>query len=611
MYVVTFYSFKGGVGRSMALMNCAAKLVQEKKSVLVVDFDLEAPGLDTFKLNKPRRKLKGVVDYITDYLNHDIAPEIKPYIYASSFKDDSERLWFMPAGRRDADYHKRLNSINWRTLYEKRDGYFLFENLKAQWAESNLDYVLIDSRTGHTDISSICTRQLPNAVVILFFPNEQNLLGLAPVVKRIREQDMRQESHPQLHFVTSNIPDIDDEHSILAKRLDEFRKKLNYNQAELRIHHYPSLSLLNQEIFSVTRPNSRLAAEYGNLVKEIQMANSQDRAGALNYLQEADWEETLKRVHIYRKERSAYDTDEKIREIITYHNKDAEVVERAATLLERRGRVEEAKQLLEQAFSIGLTNPTLLLRKAHKDAQREEAKEQAKKFAIKVVRMKGVSLHELVEAVRLLKDLSPETLNSIDSWKSIDELGSGELHTLSEFLSYERRFLDKAEKLIRRAGRRFKEDEEKFILWERIHLVNLIGQRKFDKAVQLAENILIKVPLNKAVAFHLAMARWGLSQNASIDDFENVVACEPNELRLGANFLQCMSLVYWVLGDKKQSLDWLRKAEQRIKNVPLNNFSFWTYLHSQSKDFQRDLEAQKSMINGKNILPQIIASSEQ
>ena len=89
MYVVTFYSFKGGVGRSMSLMNCLAKLVQENKSVLVVDFDLEVLGLDTFKLNKASRKSKWIVDYITDYPNHDIALEIEPYIYANSFIDDS------------------------------------------------------------------------------------------------------------------------------------------------------------------------------------------------------------------------------------------------------------------------------------------------------------------------------------------------------------------------------------------------------------------------------------------------------------------------------------------------------------------------------------------
>ena len=44
--IYTFYSFKGGVGRTMALANVAALLAKWGYSVLVVDWDLEAPGLE-------------------------------------------------------------------------------------------------------------------------------------------------------------------------------------------------------------------------------------------------------------------------------------------------------------------------------------------------------------------------------------------------------------------------------------------------------------------------------------------------------------------------------------------------------------------------------------
>ena len=46
MYVVTFYSFKGGAGRTMALTNVGLQLAMEGRRVLLVDMDLEAPGLD-------------------------------------------------------------------------------------------------------------------------------------------------------------------------------------------------------------------------------------------------------------------------------------------------------------------------------------------------------------------------------------------------------------------------------------------------------------------------------------------------------------------------------------------------------------------------------------
>ena len=47
-YVFTFYSYKGGVGRSMALLNVGYTLASHGRHVLMVDMDLEAPGISSF-----------------------------------------------------------------------------------------------------------------------------------------------------------------------------------------------------------------------------------------------------------------------------------------------------------------------------------------------------------------------------------------------------------------------------------------------------------------------------------------------------------------------------------------------------------------------------------
>ena len=47
-YIFGFYSFKGGVGRSMALLNVAYALAGRGRHVLMLDLDLEAPGLSGF-----------------------------------------------------------------------------------------------------------------------------------------------------------------------------------------------------------------------------------------------------------------------------------------------------------------------------------------------------------------------------------------------------------------------------------------------------------------------------------------------------------------------------------------------------------------------------------
>ena len=61
MKTLTFYSYKGGVGRSLALVNIATRLSEFGKKVCIIDFDLEAPGLH-LKLPVNHSILKSMVN---------------------------------------------------------------------------------------------------------------------------------------------------------------------------------------------------------------------------------------------------------------------------------------------------------------------------------------------------------------------------------------------------------------------------------------------------------------------------------------------------------------------------------------------------------------------
>src|SRR6478752_1869153 len=69
--VITFYSYKGGTGRTMALANVAWILAANGKRVLVVDWDLESPGLDRFfaPFIEPGTlaSTNGVIELINEY----------------------------------------------------------------------------------------------------------------------------------------------------------------------------------------------------------------------------------------------------------------------------------------------------------------------------------------------------------------------------------------------------------------------------------------------------------------------------------------------------------------------------------------------------------------
>src|SRR5204863_6021010 len=86
--IITFYSYKGGTGRSMALANVAWILASRGKRVLMVDWDLEAPGLHRyfhpFLQDKNLTASDGVIDLVRRF--EDAA--IKPLSKESNNKTD-------------------------------------------------------------------------------------------------------------------------------------------------------------------------------------------------------------------------------------------------------------------------------------------------------------------------------------------------------------------------------------------------------------------------------------------------------------------------------------------------------------------------------------------
>jgi MinD-like ATPase involved in chromosome partitioning or flagellar assembly len=186
--IISFYSFKGGVGRSMALANVAALLCKSGKSVLVVDWDLEAPGLHKFfEQSSPGLKEKvgakpGILDMICGVAK---GSQLEWRECAIEVRLGEESLDLISAGRRDSLYGARLQSLQWDRLYEEHDIGQVFEDVREEWKRS-YDFVLLDSRTGVTDIGDVCTALLPDLLVIVFVANEQNIEGTKLVIERAR-----------------------------------------------------------------------------------------------------------------------------------------------------------------------------------------------------------------------------------------------------------------------------------------------------------------------------------------------------------------------------------------------------------------------------------------
>ncbi|OBJ86614.1 hypothetical protein A5640_09595 [Mycobacterium asiaticum] len=86
-------------------------------------------------------------------------------------------------GAQDETYAGRLHSVNWSWLYQERGLGSVLERLRSRWTTA-YDFVLVDSRTGITDIGGICTVQLPDVLVLMFTANRQSLDGAIDVAQR-------------------------------------------------------------------------------------------------------------------------------------------------------------------------------------------------------------------------------------------------------------------------------------------------------------------------------------------------------------------------------------------------------------------------------------------
>jgi hypothetical protein len=193
----------------MVLANVAWILASNGKKVLTVDWDLEAPGLHRyfypFLVDRDLMASDGLIDCFTDFAVEAVTPagtgtpssdsdwqrsraDLLRYAVSLEWEfPDDGRLDFIPAGRQGSLYSTRVNSFDWRNFYERLGGGAFLDDVK-DWMRGEYDYVLIDSRTGVSDTSSICTVKMPDTLVVFFTMNNQSIDGASAVADSVFSQ---------------------------------------------------------------------------------------------------------------------------------------------------------------------------------------------------------------------------------------------------------------------------------------------------------------------------------------------------------------------------------------------------------------------------------------
>lgn len=616
MYVVTFYSFKGGVGRSMALANVALDLVKRGKRVLMVDFDLEAPGLNTFNFGIKDSSKGGVVEFVKSYIENNKSPKVKDYV--SSCEENSKRqgkLWLMPAGRIDDNYPSALSTIDWQDLYRNRSGYLLFEDLKAQWLqEFSPDYVLVDSRTGHSDVSGICTRQLPNSVVFLFFPNEQNLLGLRKVVSSVDEENgLRVGPNEEIvkHYVTSNVPDLDDEDSILADRLVNFSKDLKYPELTATIHRYDSMALLNQVIFTEERPNTRLAQEYRILVNKIVFNNLEDRDGAVSFIQ------GLVDNNYPSKESGANDTAvrEKLHAISGKHSKDAEILNLMSIIQERSGDYGDAISSMDRAVSVASSTGTFPVLRRAKLLFYSGKIASSLNEVTNALEMTELGFADVRLALNLLRRIDARQLPRAVHSQSVLNLGASEFSAIMHtHVLVEESRKELSEKLLEayiaehKIDLELDRDLEKYTSLRMLMALIKIGLSKGEEAMPVISPKRPTIKNNLFTIFNYGMAEWSVRGELPRDLFAMGLKrlSDYDFSKIDPIMKQCISFCYWASGDQMKAKTILDLARNDALEISQTAFSYWSYLYLEVDGFLSDIELMKKFYDGKGRPPSFI-----
>jgi cellulose biosynthesis protein BcsQ/tetratricopeptide (TPR) repeat protein len=220
--VVTFYSYKGGTGRTMAVANVAWILAANGHRVLATDWDLESPGLHRFfhpfLKDATVRDASGIIDLIRDYLRgatratphvraEELIPKharIQPYAVSLNWDFPGDGVIdFVSPGRQNNDYAATLGTLDWDHFYESLNGGQFLDALRTDM-KRNYDYVLIDSRTGLSDIADICTVHFPDVLVDCFTFSTQGIEGASQVARTIR---LRQDRNIRILPVPMRVDD--------------------------------------------------------------------------------------------------------------------------------------------------------------------------------------------------------------------------------------------------------------------------------------------------------------------------------------------------------------------------------------------------------------------
>lgn len=208
--ISTFYSLRGGVGRSTALAHAARTIAKQGLVVLCIDMDLEAPGLASlFDVEDRVSERMGVVPLLAAAEASGEIGSLEEHVLRVT-EDDG--LFLLPAGYPGAEYARLLSHLDptaWYTEDEINPLRLLVEAVSSLVEQP--DVVLIDSRTGISPLAAPLLFDVSDINIVAFYPHPQAKAGTRALTRALLAASSRRsyEGHkvtPEVRFVVSPVP---------------------------------------------------------------------------------------------------------------------------------------------------------------------------------------------------------------------------------------------------------------------------------------------------------------------------------------------------------------------------------------------------------------------
>ncbi|MBI4859846.1 MAG: ParA family protein [Candidatus Riflebacteria bacterium] len=205
--VVAFYGFRGGAGRTTALGHIAAILSGRQVQVVVIDLDLEAPGLHHVLRCSSLQEDRGVLALLREAATAPVdSLSLAPHVLRDGL-DLGTPIRVLPAGLLSQRYLERLEDLGvplWHIGEGPSPLQVLVDRVKDELAPQ---VVLLDCRTGLSGLSASAIFHIADAVVCFLPITVQSLEGLDLLLMGVRAARLHRHGRPGLLLVPTMVPE--------------------------------------------------------------------------------------------------------------------------------------------------------------------------------------------------------------------------------------------------------------------------------------------------------------------------------------------------------------------------------------------------------------------